>query len=216
MLFHFDRACAHAWVPRQQPRLATALGSKQVLPVRKVSRLEAFLERFPDVAAVLVAGTERPVQRPKDSQRQKEHYSGKKKRHTRKHIIGSTRQKRVLIRTKARPGTVHDQRQLDEEDLVGNMPEAVAVEGDLGFQGLHNEFENSHLPHKKPKGKELTDQQQEENRAFSRHRVGCEHAHAGSKRYNAVTAVSRKRVPDCDARLMLKAAGWWHFYLEAA
>jgi hypothetical protein len=61
------------------------------------------------------------VQRPKDSQRQKEHYSGKKKRHTRKHITGSTRKKRVIILTKARPGTVPDKRQLDEEDVVGNI-----------------------------------------------------------------------------------------------
>lgn len=189
VLFHFDRSCAHPWVHRLLPMLETALRDKQVLPVRKLSRLEAFIERFPDVEAVIVDGTERPVQRPKDSQRQKEHYAGKQKRHTRKHMTGSTRQKRVIILTKARPGTIHDQRQLDEEDLVGNIPGKVAVEGDLGFQSLQNEFENIHLPHKKPKGKELSDQQKEENRAFSRQRVVCEHAHAGIKRYNAVTAV---------------------------
>ena len=34
----------------------------------------------------------------------------------------------------------------------------VAIEGDLGFQGLQNEFVNVHLPHKKPRGKELTDE----------------------------------------------------------
>jgi hypothetical protein len=28
------------------------------------------------------------VQRPKDAEQQKEHYSGKKKRHTRKHVTG--------------------------------------------------------------------------------------------------------------------------------
>lgn len=27
-------------------------------------------------------------------------------------------------------------RQLDEEDLVGNIPDEAAIEGDLGFQGL--------------------------------------------------------------------------------
>jgi hypothetical protein len=216
VLFHFDRSCAHDWVHRLLPILEAALGCKQVLPVRKLSSLEAFIERFPDVEAVIVDGTERPVQRPKDSQRQKEHYSGKKKRHTRKQITGSTRQKRVLILTKPRPGTVHDKRQLDEEDLVGNIPGEVAVAGDLGFQGLQNEFENIHLPHKKPKGKELSDQQKEENRAFSRQRVVCEQAHAGIKRYRAVTAVYRNHVPDCDARLMLNAVGLWHFYLEAA
>jgi hypothetical protein len=103
-----------------------------------------------------------------------------------------------------------------KKTLVGNIPDAVAVEGDLGFQGLQNEFDNIHLPHKKPKGKQLSEQQKQENREFSRQRVKCEHAHAGIKRYNAVTAVYRNRVPDFDDHLMLTAAGLWNFYLDAA
>ena len=170
VLFNFDRSCAHDWVHRLLPILETALGYKQVLPIRKLGSLEEFIERFPAVKEVIIDGTERPVQRPKDSQRQKEHYSGKKKRHTRKHITGSTRKKRVIILTKARPGTVHDKRQLDEAELVENIPEEIPIEGDLGFQGLQHEFENIHLPHKKPKGKELTEQQKQENREFSRQR----------------------------------------------
>jgi hypothetical protein len=186
------------------------------LPIRKLGSLEEFIERFPAVKEVIIDGTERPVQRPKDSQRQKEHYSGKKKRHTRKHITGSTRKKRVIILTKARPGTVRDKRQLDEAELVENIPEEIPIEGDLGFQGLQHEFENIHLPHKKPKGKELTEQQKQENREFSRQRVKCEHAHAGIKRYNSVSAVYRNRVTDFDDRLMLVAAGLWNLYLDAA
>jgi hypothetical protein len=38
-----------------------------------------------------------------------------KKRHTRKHITGSTRKKRVIILTKAKPGSMHSKKQLDEE-----------------------------------------------------------------------------------------------------
>jgi len=84
----------------------------------------------------------------------------------------------VIILTKARPGTVHDKRQLDEEQWVENIPDEVAVEGDLGFQGLQHEFVNIHVPHKKSKGKELSEQQKQQNRELSRHRVKCEHAHA--------------------------------------
>ena len=216
VLFEFDRSCAWDWVHGLMPILEEALGHKQALPARKVRSVEEFLERFPEVKAVILDGTERPVQRPEDPQKQKEHYSGKKRRHTRKHITGSTRQKRVILLSKARPGTVHDKRQLDEEDLVGNIPDEVAVEGDLGFQGLQKEFENIHLPHKKPRGKELSEQQKQENREFSRQRVKCEHAHAGIKRYNAVTDIYRNRVTDFDDRLMLNATGLWNFYLDAA
>ncbi|KAM3116321.1 transposase family protein [Phormidesmis sp. 146-33] len=90
------------------------------------------------------------------------------------------------------------------------------MEGDLGFQGLQNEFDNIRLPHKKPRGKELSEQQKQENREFSRQRVKCEHAHAGMKRYHSVSAIYRNRVTDFDDHLMLVAAGLWNFYLEAA
>jgi hypothetical protein len=216
VLFDFDRSCAWDWVHGLLPVLEQALGYKQALPKRKLRSLEEFLERFPDVKEVILDGTERPVQRPKDSEQQTEHYSGKKKRHTRKHITGSTRKKRVILLSQARGGRIHDKRQLEEARLVEYIPDEVAIEGDLGFQGLQNEFDNVHLPHKKPKGKELNEQQKQENRAFSRQRVKCEHAHAGIKRYRAVTDVYRNHVPDFDDRLMLNAVGLWNFYLDAA
>ncbi|HEY9846536.1 MAG TPA: transposase family protein [Candidatus Caenarcaniphilales bacterium] len=131
-------------------------------------------------------------------------------------MTGSTCQKRVILLSKARPGTVHDKRQLDEEQWVENIPDEVAVEGDLGFQGLEHQFVNIHVPHKKPRGKELSEQQKQQNRDLSRQRVQCEHAHAGIKRYQSVAAVYRNHVPDFDDRLMLSAAGLWNFYLDAA
>jgi hypothetical protein len=65
VLFNFDRSCAHDWVHRLRPILETTLGSKQVLPERKLRSIEEFLDRFPDVREVILDGTERPVQRPK-------------------------------------------------------------------------------------------------------------------------------------------------------
>lgn len=216
ILFDLERGRANRWVHRLQPVLETALDKKMVLPQRKLESIEQFLERFPDVQEVIVDGTERPVQRPQDTEQQKAHYSGKKKRHTRKHITVSSRKKRVLILSRARPGTVHDKRQLDEAGIVEFIPDAVMIEGDLGFQGLQNEFVNIRLPHKKPRGKALSAEQRQENRELSRQRVVCEHAHAGIKRYQSVATVYRNRTPDFDDRLMLTAAGLWNFYLDAA
>jgi hypothetical protein len=215
-LFDLERGRANRWVHRLQGILEIALGKKMVLPERKLESIEQFLAKFPEVREVIFDGTERPVQRPKDAEKQKEHYSGKKKRHTRKHITGSTRTKRVILLSQARAGKIHDKRQLDEADLVSNIPDLVRIEGDLGFQGWQNEFVNIHLPQKKPRGKDLSEQQKQENKEFSSQRVVCEHAHAGMKRYNAVSAIYRNRVPNFDDRLMLTAAGLWNFYLEAA
>jgi hypothetical protein len=216
ILFDLERGRANRWMHRLQPILETALNQKMVLPERKLESLEQFLERFPDVKEVMIDGTERPVQRPQNAEKQKEHYSGKKKRHTRKHLTLSTREKRVIVLSRARPGTVHDKRQLNEAAIVEFIPDAVTIKGDLGFQGLQQEFINIHLPHKKPKGKPLTEQQKQENRELSRQRVVCEHAHAGIKRYQAVAAIYRNRTPDFDDHLMLTAVGLWNFYLDAA
>jgi hypothetical protein len=214
--FGFDRSCAWDWVHGLLPALKQTLGYKQALPERKLRSIEEFLERFPEVKTVILDDTERPVQRPKDSKQQQENYSGKKKRHTRKHITGSTRKKQVILLTQAKGGRMHDKRRLEEAGLVECIPDEVAIQGDLGFQGLQNEFVNVQLPHKKPKGKQLSEQHKQENREFSRQRVVCEHAHDGIKRYRAVTDVYRNRVPDFDDRLMLNAVGLWNFYLDAA
>ena len=178
--------------------------------------MKEFIEQFPEVKVVIIDGTERPLQRPQGTEEQKAHYSGKKQRHTRKHITVSTRQKRVILLTKARAGKVHDKRQLSEEPVVEHIPDEVSIEGDLGFQGLQNEFVNIHVPYKKPKGQDLSDEQKAENRDLSAQRVECEHAHGGIKRYSAVTSIYRNRVSDFDDHLMWIAAGLWNYYLEAA
>ena len=55
----------------------------------------------------MIDGTQRPIQRPQEQHRHKDHYSGKKKRHTRKHLILTNRERRVLVLSKAREGKVH-------------------------------------------------------------------------------------------------------------
>jgi DDE superfamily endonuclease/Helix-turn-helix of DDE superfamily endonuclease len=215
VLFDFDRAQAHHWAHRLLTVLETALGKRMVLPERKMRSMEEFIERFPGVKRIMFDGTERPIQRPKDNTRQKENYSGKKKRHTRKHMATVDENKRVLILSKAREGKVHDKRLLNEEGTVA-IPDDIPIEVDLGFQGLDKEYENIRIPHKKPRGGELTEQQKLENRALSQDRVLCENAFAGVKKYNCVAGVYRNLVTNFDDRLMLISSGLWNFYLEAA
>lgn len=216
ILFEFDRSQAHEWVHRLQGVLENALGEKQVLPERKLRSVQEFLARFPSVERVMIDGTERPIARPTDPDKQKTHYSGKKKRHTRKHLVGVDQKKRVLVLSKAREGRVHDKKCHDEDDIAGSIPESIPIEVDLGFQGLQNEYENIRIPHKKPKGGKLTRKHKRENRALSSSRVLCENAFAGVKRYRAVRDVYRNRTEDFDDQLMFIASGLWNHYLEAA
>lgn len=216
IIFDMHRSQAHDWMHRLQPILEATLGQKMVLPERKLDSIEAFLERFPSVKRVMMDGTERPIQRPQDPEAQKANYSGKKKRHTRKHLAAVDERKRVLVLTKAREGKLHDKRLHDEDEIAGAIPDEIPIEVDLGFLGLHKEYDNIHLPHRKPKGAELSTTEKEENRALSQSRVVCENAFAGVKRYNAVSAIYRNRKVGFDDHLMLTAAGLWNFYLIAA
>lgn len=215
-IFGIHRSQAHYWVHRLQPVLEKTLGAAMVLPERKMSSIEEFIERYPRVKKVIIDGTERPIARPKERERQKSNYSGKKKRHTRKHIAAVDEKKRVLILSQAREGKVHDKRAHDEDDIVGSIPEEIPIEVDSGFRGLQKQYDNIHLPHRKPRGKELSETQKEENRLLSSSRVVCENAFAGVKRYNAVYQIYRNRIKDFDDHLMLTAAGLWNFYLKAA
>jgi hypothetical protein len=216
LLFEFDRSQANRWMHRLQRVLEASLGEKMSLPERKLENIEQFLKRYPEVKEVMIDGTERPIVRPKNPEQQSLNYSGKKKRHTRKHLAAVDETKRVIALSKSREGKIHDKRLLDEEGMAEGIPDEIVIAVDLGFQGLQNEYVNIEIPHKKPRKAALTDTQKQENREKSCRRVRCENAFAGVKRYRVVGDVYRNRVTEFDDRSMLVATGLWNFYLMAA
>ena len=216
ILFDIDRSQAHHWAHRLQPILEAALGEKKALPERQINSVQAFIERFPGVERVVMDGTERPIKRPTDSEKQKLNYSGKKKRHTRKHLAAVNQNKQVLVLSQAREGKLHDKKFHDEEKLIGNIPAEIPIEVDTGFQGIQHQYENIRIPHKKPKGGELSEQQKSDNRKLSQSRVVCENAFAGVKRYGVVSQIYRNHKHDFDDKLMLTASGLWNLYLMTA
>lgn len=216
LLFDLDRSQANRWMHRLQPLVEQALGEKLALPKRQLTSLEEFVEAFPTVERVMLDGTERPIQRAKDYEQQKTDYSGKKKRHTRSHLGAVAPDRRILVLSQAYPGKAHDKGILNAEGWAEWIPDEVKIQGDSGFQGLQNEYVNVEIPHKKPKGGELTAEQKAENRALAQERVVVEHAFGGLKRYGIAAQVYRNRKENFDDRSMLTAAGLWNFYLMAA
>lgn len=216
IIFDWHRSQAHEWMHRLQPILEETLGQKLALPERKLASVEEFMTRFAEVERVMIDGTERPIQRPKDAERQKQNYSGKKRRHTRKHLAAVEQNKRVLVLSPAREGKLHDKKFHDQEDIAGGVRHEIPIELDLGFLGVDKQYDNIRLPHRQPRGGELTEQQKADNRVLSQSRVVCENAFAGVKRYAAVSAVYRNRIARFDDHLMLTATGLWNFYLMAA
>jgi hypothetical protein len=216
LLFDLDRSQANRWMHRLQPVLEAALGQQLALPKRQLRSIAEFVEAFPEVERVILDATERPVQRAQDNAKQKNDYSGKKKRHTRSHLALVDPKRKILVFSHAYAGRHNDKGILNEEGWAQWVPDEVTIQGDLGFWGLQNEVTNVELPHKKPRGGQLSDGQKSENRALASERVVCEHAFAGLKRYGIAHQVYRNRVEGFDDRSMVTAAGLWNFYLEAA
>jgi choline dehydrogenase-like flavoprotein len=78
-----------------------------------------------------------------------------KKRHTRTHLAAVAPDRSILVFSTAYPGKTHDKGLLNTEGWAEWIPDDVKIQGDLGFQGLQNEYVNVEIPHKKPKGGHL-------------------------------------------------------------
>ena len=78
-LFGIDQSQANRWIKVLSRILKETLERGGYLPARTASQLKEQLAHLPPPADVIIDGTERLRQRPKDQEKQQEKYSGKKK-----------------------------------------------------------------------------------------------------------------------------------------
>jgi hypothetical protein len=148
----------------------------------KISRTEA--------EALIVDCTEQPIQRPGTDVKQREHYSGKKKRHTVKTEYIVTRKGRIVSASPSHPGSHHDLAIRRDGPKLSNKARLYA---DSAYQGYDKEHQNLEFPYKKPKNGKLTDEEKEYNRGLSGFRVRVEHRIGRTKRFKI--AAERFRNP---------------------
>src|SRR5216683_3002054 len=138
--FQVDRSQAKRWVDELGKKLEKALGEAMVLPERRIRSVKEFLEKFPALKELIIDGTERAVQRPKDKQKQKERYSGKKKRHSQKNIVAANRRKEILFLSPTANGKEHDYTLLKRSKLPEHIPKEIKTYVDLGFNGIAKDY----------------------------------------------------------------------------
>lgn len=154
VLFEMDAATIcrniHALLPLWKqalpaPLRARTLGSHKVTPDDAVSRrglrtLENVLEAFPEIADIIVDGTEQPrgqpkknkgsgagkkaVGRPKD---QKKYFSAKKGTHTLKTQVAVTSDGLVVHLSAPAGGRTHDMKVLRQASLLGHLPRGSRI-----------------------------------------------------------------------------------------
>lgn len=215
-IFQADRAQPCRWVKKFLPILEKVLGRACVLPKRKISSVEEFFSKFPDAKDIFIDGTECGIQRPKATKRQERKYSGKKKKHTRKHIIATDVRKRVLLVSPTKDGRRHDKRCLDKTNWLSGVPPGTTLWVDTGFCGIEHEIDKNVLimrPKKNSKRNPLTHIQKQENHYISSIRMVVENAISGIKRFNSLSHVFRNRKGQ-DDKFFLIASGLWNLHLQ--
>jgi hypothetical protein len=197
-LFSVDKGT----VSRKVQELSLCMAGVFRIPEKKV-RIDP-----DDLAAVFVDATEQPVNRPKRKQRQS--YSGKKKRHTVKHQVAVTRKRkgpgekqkvRIKAVSKAAKGRVHDKKMYDRSGL--RIPEGVPKLGDSGYQGS-----DLQVPKKKPRKGQLSHDERRSNRELAKERIVAEHGIGKMKIWRI--AADRYRNPPRRHTVMMKNVAGLH------
>ena len=218
VLYGVHRSRAHRWTQDLLPVLEQTLGYQMILPERQIHEVEGFFQRFPTAQTLFVDGSERPTYRPQERLAQKTYYSGKKKRHPRKHLFISDEQRRILALSPPAPGAHHDSKMFKAWPPPDRLPDDVIYWTDAGFQGLRTDDPQCPViqPQKKPPGKELNVLDRWCNTLRARIRIVVEHAIGGVKRFGAVAQIYRNRGADFEDRLTLVACGLWNWHLAQA
>jgi hypothetical protein len=132
--FGLSQPRANYWIHELLPILRQALTEMGMTPERDPQAVRNSVlvnESAPDL---LIDGTERRRQRPKDAKTQAEHYSGKKKTHTDKNILlVNSHTKKVVYLNPTESGKNHDKKIADENAIA--YPHGATLGKDTGFQG---------------------------------------------------------------------------------
>jgi hypothetical protein len=212
-IFASSKTSTNEWYLSILPILEKALNRKLSLPQRRIESIEQFYQLFPEVHTVMLDGVERPIERSKKTKTQNKHYSGKKKRHTRKADILTDENKQILLLTPLKHGRIHDKRLADKYSVVEHIPEDVSIFADSGLQGIQKQHNNTYLPIKGTKYHPLTPLTKWWNTQVSSLRVTVEHAIAGMKRFRSFSNVWRGK-NGRDDKVSYVVAGLWNFHLS--
>jgi len=231
LAFHFDMSQGQVcqWILILSEVLRLALGELGHLPERDPQEVKKLwvtymdesqqyeaateLETELETEKFAIDGTERRRQRPKNQEEQKRFYSGKKKTHTVKNnLIVTLGKRRVEYLGHTWEGRKHDKKICDAEGH--EFPEGSTLYKDTGYQGYEPAGVQTHQPKKKPRGRELTVEEKEQNSLISSMRIVVEHVICGVKRCRIVKDVFRN-TRDKFADLVMEIACGLHNFRTA-
>lgn len=204
-LFGFDGANAGRLIERIEPVLLKKFklpALKRISP-RPISNLEQLREICPDIDEIIGDATEQEIPRPKDRRKNKEYYSGKRKRHTIKTqllIEGETG--RILEVSPTYPGSIHDYKLFKLTRTGERLPRDKPIYLDKGYQGAKKDYPdlNLFIPKKADRWHELAQKDKTQNKIIGKIRIRVEHSILKCKRFKILAQTYRHALKDYHQR----------------
>lgn len=178
---------------------------------KRIGSMEEFKEAYPELTFI-IDGVEQPKRKPKDKEKRKSDYSGKKKRHTRKQLLTATPNGIIVDQSPSCGGRTHDF-QIFKDDQASRAPfqefqqQRVSLYGDSGFQGMQ-EMDlgvEVRLIQRARRNHPLTRDEKKLNQLRSSTRVKVEHTIGRRKKYRIASEEYRNRDRDYDQTMNIVA-----------
>ena len=151
-LFELSQPRVNYWIHRLLPILHEALDELGVLPERDPVHFAKSQAASGEDPRLIIDGTDRRRQRPKNPEKQAAHYTGKKKTHTDKNVvIANARSKRIGFLSGTCPGSRHDKKVADQEGIA--YPPETVLYKDTAFQGYEPAVKETCQAKKKATGR---------------------------------------------------------------
>jgi hypothetical protein len=148
-VFELSQPRVNEWIHRLLPVLHLALDALGVLPERDPRQFAQSEKQKREGPDLIIDGTERRRQRPKNPVKQAFHYSGKKKAHCDKHLVlVNAKTKRIGYLSQTYAGKTHDKKMADQECII--YPPDAILHKDTGFQGYEPAVQQTCQPKKSP------------------------------------------------------------------
>ena len=176
-LFQVDAATVCRTIKRLEPLLA------RVMKIKKEWKMSQ-----KEVHTLIVDCTEQPIRRPK--KRQKDFYSGKKKRHTNKTEMIVNGEGEIYHVSRPLPGSIHD---IKVREKGIKMSPCQRLLADSGYQGQQKKYPNICLPLKKPRGGKLNRRAKIHNKKLALQRIIIEHRFAQMKVFQILAQIYRNQ-----------------------
>ena len=199
-LFDLDQSNVHRDIQYMEPIVKSCIPLPQKLYniTRRLRTVEEVELYFPGFKA-FIDSTEQEIQRPKNKKKQKEYYSGKKKKHTVKTQLMVNKEGKILYKSNQhKKGRQHDYSIYKDEHPI--TPPQVENYYDLGYVGVETDFPDlkAVLPIKKKHNIKLTKKEKRYNKKHSRQRVIVEHTICRVKKFGIMGNKYRNRLKRYD------------------